>query len=90
MGLAFAMVFGLVMFAGTNANAQDRRDDRNNDQYRQNDRYNDDQNDSDRYDDQNDNDRYNGRDRNGNESYRFAFHKGYQDGVKQGMRERSK
>ena len=69
-GLAFAMVFGFIVFAGTDANAQNRPYG-NNDPYGQNQQ----------------DDRYNGRDRNGNQSYRFAFNKGYKDGVKQGMRD---
>jgi len=35
----------------------------------------------------NDDDRYNGRDRNGNQSVRFAYKKGYQDGLRQGRQD---
>ncbi len=72
VGLAFAVVFGLIAFAGVDANAQGNRNDR----YPQDDRY---------YGNGQD-DRYNGRDRNGNQSYRHAFKKGYNEGLKQGMR----
>src|SRR5436190_3938821 len=71
LGLAFVMVLGVLVFSGTSASAQNRPYV-NNDPYSQN---------------QQDDDRYNGRDRNGNQSYRFAFNKGYKDGVKQGMRD---
>ena len=71
LAVATAMVFGVIVFAGTDANAQYGRYD---------DRYG-------RYDDRYDDDRYNGRDRNGNQSPRFAYNKGYHDGVKQGMRD---
>ena len=70
-GLASAMVLGLVVFAGISVNAQNRP--YNSDPYG--------------YGQNQQDDRYNGRDRNGNQSYRFAFRKGYQDGVRQGMRD---
>src|SRR4051794_3758225 len=79
LGLASAMVLGLMVFAAAGVNAQNRRDhdnDRYGDQNQQDDRYDNDQN-----------DRYNGRDRNGNQSERFAYRKGYQEGVRQGMRD---
>src|SRR5437667_8209315 len=71
-GLAAAMVLGLMVFAGTGVNAQNRQYNGNNgryDQDQQDDRYNNQQ--DDRYNGQDD--RYNGRDRNGNQSYRFAY-----------------
>ncbi len=76
------MAFGLIAFAGIDANAQGRQDDRYRGQSEQDGPYGQDR----RYDGQDD-DRYNGRDRNGNQSYRFAFNKGYKDGLKQGMRD---
>jgi hypothetical protein len=72
-GVAFAMVFGLMMFSGTTADAQDRG--------RDNDRYN-----QDRQDDRYDNDRYNNG-RNYNQGYQKAYQKGYKEGLKQGERD---
>ena len=92
LALASAIGFGLIAVTGTSVNAQNRnqRDDGysdNQDDRQDNDRRD---QDNDRYNqnrrDQ-DNDRYNGRDRNGNQSIRFAFQKGYQRGLQQGMRD---
>ena len=70
--ILFAMAFGMVLVTGTDVSAQNRdyRDYRND---RRDDRYNRDDRDNDRNDDRYDNDRYNGRDRNGNQSVRFAY-----------------
>jgi hypothetical protein len=82
--LVLATAFGLMLVSGTDANAQgrgqgqrdngrnDRYDDRYDDRYGRNDGYGDDE------------DRYNGRDRNGNQSVRFAFQQGYRAGLKEG------
>jgi hypothetical protein len=78
--LVLATVFGLLLVSGTDANAQGRgqgqrdngRNDRYDDRYGRNDRYDD------------DDDRYNGRDRNGNQSVRFAFQQGYRAGLREG------
>jgi hypothetical protein len=86
-GVAFAMVVGLMVFSGASANAQDGRYDDRSNQNRHDYRYDNDQ--DDRYNNGQD-DRYNGRDRNGNQSYRFAYQKGYHAGVKQGMRDARK
>ncbi len=81
-GLAFAVVFGIVAISGYDVNAQNRGNGRqNDDRYDQRDR--DDRN----YGQNRQDDRYNGRDQNGNQSYRFAFQKGYKDGMKQAKRD---
>lgn len=78
--LVSAMVFGVMLVSTSTTNAQQYpnnggRYDRND----QDDRYNNDQT--------NQNDRYNGRDRNGNQSARFAYQRGYQAGIRQGMQD---
>ena len=81
--LVSAMVFGVILVSSSAVSAQDRGY-RNDDRYdRNDDRY--DRNDN-RYD-RDDDDRYNGRDRNGNQSVRFAYRQGYQAGLKQGRRD---
>src|SRR4051794_28423473 len=72
--LVSAMVFGVILVSSSSASAQNRGYDRNNGRYDR---------DDDRYD-RDDNDRYNGRDRNGNQSMRFAYRQGYQAGLRQG------
>ena len=71
------VVFGFIAFASTDASAQRRdRDDRYDNRG-----YN-----NDRWDDDDDDDRYNGRDRRGNQSTRFAYQRGYREGLKDGRR----
>jgi hypothetical protein len=82
--VAFALAFGFILMSSTNATAQYRDRD-----YRQDDRYNNQDRDRDYDRDRrgDNDDRYNGRDRRGNESLRFAYQKGYNDGLRQVMRD---
>jgi len=92
--LAFAMVFGLLLVTGTSVNAQDRdrrdnrQDDRYNNRNQRDDRYNGRDRNDDRYNrGDRGNDRYNRGDRDDNRGNRAAFQRGYNDGLRQGMRD---
>jgi hypothetical protein len=74
------VLFGIIALTSIDANALGRGRGRYNDRRWDDRGYN-----NDRWDD--DDDRYNGRDRRGNQSLRFAYQRGYREGLQQGRRD---
>jgi hypothetical protein len=82
LGLSTIFTFAAILLTSTAADAQWRNAGRGQGgppPWAQNDRRG-----NDRWD--RDDDRWNGRDRRGNQSYRFAFDRGYKDGYKDGKK----
>jgi len=81
--IAFTMAFALVLMAGTDVSAQGKH--KGHDRGRNNDPYNNGYPNNNGYpsDDVYNSGQVNGRDRNGNQSVRFAFKRGYQEGRRQ-------
>ncbi|MEP6946266.1 MAG: hypothetical protein ABJA02_10140 [Acidobacteriota bacterium] len=77
LGLASAVAFGVILFAGTNTNAQYGRGDRDNNVYQNQTRQSGDYNRNGSYDDRNN--------RNSGREIKAAYQRGYDEGVRAGV-----